>query len=344
MSENFPRRNIKKEISQLENKEKKVLWRGTIGFDFIFIKDFDENGIEIKKPICVELNGSESGVLGIENIRDEKIEKLQKVIAGIRARKNPKMYDKYTIANTIGDRIKILGKIPDDDVIDHLELGFSTPELTRKVERYVNNSLQKVSLFHHANKNPEQVKEICDNKRLQQEIIPDENKPRMWVRGVNEKSRSGYWIMKPLDGVQGKDIHIFDDEQMKRQVELFGKISKLGEDHIETYNLIQEFLFPLGADNAGGEKKNNASSMRLLLDFAVLPNGNVEVEEMHSYQRVSPYEPVFREPKAHEYVVNKSRGALSYGASKEENDLVMPVAIQIIKNLTPSAMGPVQNF
>jgi len=68
-----------------EGKESPELFRGSIGFDFVFSNG--EDGKE--KCYCIEINGDDSGVFGIQEIPHDEIDPQHQILAKIRGTYNP---------------------------------------------------------------------------------------------------------------------------------------------------------------------------------------------------------------------------------------------------------------
>ncbi len=65
-----------------EKKESQELFRASIGFDFIFVKD----DLGRKMPLCIELNGQDTGVFGYTEL--ENIDSTKRIVASIRTQFN----------------------------------------------------------------------------------------------------------------------------------------------------------------------------------------------------------------------------------------------------------------
>jgi hypothetical protein len=337
-----------------EKKEKKVLWRGSIGFDFLFVKDYDEKGKLVKKPVCIEINSSHSGIKGIQNIPEGRIDYLARERARRRSEYHPEYLRRMKLQEEIAERMQINGEYLSPDVLRHLEFGLAESlELDKFLREYIKGKIINGDLFAHANRNPDIVHQICNNKNLQTEIL-GEFAPRVFKIGDDPKSRSGFWVEKPANGSLGEGIQILSDDELMLSLTIREMLNKgqgsawsqlIKNLHVNTRfgsnTKIEEFLYPLPADRSEGDQVKCPASMRLLLDFSVVEsNGKVEVlvEEGHAYQRISKsYQeelgPMVK-PDPLVYIVNTTHGAFAQSASLEEKKLALPVALEIIKRLT----------
>ncbi len=103
-------------------------------------------------------------------------------------------------------------------------------------------------------------------------------RPRSWERGEKTKSKFGWWILKPLYGMQQKGIFKIPDWKLKVYVNLYPNFIKKF--------LVQELYPSCGADNAYGRGIGKHASMRLSWDVSLRQDGSVEVENENSTQYV----------------------------------------------------------
>lgn len=336
-----------------ENKESKELWRGSIGFDFIFMRDYkgmlekvrdkDPYSKEItyevfKKPICVEFNGSNSGIFGIQEIKN--YDKTKKIVADIRGSRNKTLDQKMATYDEIANP-EILGKKIDHKVIRHLGWDITSTddlETQNKIRTALNTILKKEPLFPRAYQNPVLVSDVCKNKKLQSLYIPEENMPKRWEPGVYDKPSYGLWVLKPREGTHGKNIGIVSSRDFDA-IMSGKKMSDIKRQKIILNRyIVEEFIPPTGADEVDEAHEGNPASMRLLLDFRVMENGEIKVDGEYAYQRVSPHKTSENVELEAKFVVNKAKGALAFPASKKEVELARPVALSIIKKLETTAI------
>jgi phenylpyruvate tautomerase PptA (4-oxalocrotonate tautomerase family) len=329
----------KPKVRKIENKEGKVLWLGSIGFDFGYRKFNDENGQEKEEWFCFEVNGSNSGI-GMERVPKDKVNYLEKLFARIRGRYDKAKYkERLELAKKIDDALKINGNPITKDEMERMEIGYSSHDLYRKVHEYINRALWRAIYPPTAHDNPKFIRHILDNKVLHRTIIPDKYKPEH----LNDeyggyfpyaKTTSGKWIAKPKDSAKGIGIEIFDDEPDRKK--LIIKITEhykktMGPDTTLADVVVDELKETSGAQEAvGSDAEGRPASIRLLLDFRVLENGEVIIENGNAFQRVSQ----IKDDDNARYIVNSSTGALSFHASTHEKQKSVEIAKEIIKNIT----------
>ncbi len=301
-----------------EGAESPELFRASLGLDFVFYKDAAGK----KQCACIEINGDDSGIAGVEKIPKGQIDETRRILARLRDTRSSKLREKTTKAN---------------EIIDDINSGaFSvSPEAKKKIGEFIRKSIDKEAFFPNAFRNPSFIQEVTLDKSSQPQFVPREYMPRVYQEGESRKSSTGYWVCKPRRGRTGKDTFILTNAEF--QGLFLPTVSPLWK---EVY-FVQEFIQPCGAENAPEGMKDNPTSMRLLIDFIYRENGNITPVFETAYQRISPLHPtdlrllgdsngVARE---NIYIVNKSRGAKSAAVSKEELNLARPIAEKIIHNL-----------
>lgn len=362
MLENYPgtRQNIRK--ATLENKQNPEKYRLTVSFDFVFGKD--ENGK--KKVFCIELNGHNSGIYGINSIESGDLDKTKKLISLNRMTVNSeleKVRSKIDLLNTmIRDRIEetiaLINEIENEElrlemlsIFDGNKIHFLYSDLQRMLKglssenqelseiigqniKYILNmrtTTNRLSvgtpLFENANINKNYVEEILEDKVRQQGLIPEKYRPEKFdVRKRGEYKPEDLWIVKPIYGVRGKDINILKTSELEYALEKSNAL-----DSYENGFLIQKFIPSTGAELAPRKLKKNPQSMRLLWDVTVRKDGKVHIDYEAGYQRVSKEK--YKDRNRDNAVVNLATGALAYPASKKEVDMAKEAASDILTNL-----------
>ncbi len=321
----------------LESKET-LKWRGTVGFDFIFVNEVDPNGNKIKKPYCIELNGSNSGI-GLERAqkgKSGKVPVLEKLFARIRnLPKNDKEATLEMVHKFEEEFLTILKKPLSYEEMFHMETGISE-EATPSFLKHLREKIRIAYLSKNANDNPEKVREWINNKGCQRTLIRTENLPKYMLDeygGIYKDvdiGENGKWVVKPKNGSHGDRVMIVPDVSGDRRQVLKDakKIyeEKYGEEFKYQDFVFQEFLESAGAEEAEGtEFEGFPQSLRMLVDFRVVEvNGKPSVvfENVNYLQRVSQ--------SAGEKVVNSSLGAKSFVASDEEKKLCIEPARKTI--------------
>jgi hypothetical protein len=297
-----------------EKKEQRELFRASVGFDFIFIKD----ELGRKKALCIELNGQETGVFGFAELKDQDM--TSQIVAGIRTR-----YDEeHMRAGRESVRLKEMLKSNSiEEQTGAIDLLLEQPK--RDV------ILQKKHMIKHAFENPAIIEDIANDKHKQEAVIPEESRPAFWHE-ESPSSSTGYFIIKPRRSRGGKGIIVLKQDQLQETLEK-GK-EALGFLKFEDNFVVQDFYFALGADNATDTYKDNPASLRLLIDFQYMEDGSIKKIQQVAYQRVSPHKSGKNQETLNENnIVNKSREAVAVAASKDEVSLASQVAEEIIKNL-----------
>jgi len=348
----FFRRDRRREYSralkpQKEGTESEELFKGTLGFDFIFLRGSDGT----KQIKCVEINGEHSGITGIQDIPRTSETYLHKLLARSRNRTSEEFDE---LAGRDLD-LKLPTPTPEErlhrgrELIDKFMGALDVAEAKRMKE------LQEVKMHAYSHANPPFVEEIMRDKSKQGAYIPRELAPKL-AHMLSDISPGSEWVVKPKEGMKGEGIYVMDAEQIQHVI---AKMENDGVDPAElfTENVVQEFIEPLPADNAPAHLSDHVASLRLLVDFRYMNNGEIEPAYITGYQRVSPYS---REGRHHRdgprpandpesfgdtsepygiaftediYVVNKARGALSVPLSKEESTMAIEAAKEIIRNL-----------
>ena len=300
----------------MEGKESPGIFHASLGFDFIFSRD-ENNKLHC---YCIEINGHDSGVRGVQDIPDDQIDKTHKIVAEIRATVNPEMRRKYGLANEILHDIHVTGEFAPSE------------EGKEKITRYINKSLRTAPTFTHAHHNPDFIEDITRDKRLQEKYIPKEYQPRIWREGDDPVSSTGRWIVKHFRSRGGDGVHVIPNDQ-------FLEFIAQNKNEIDKY-VVQELLMSSGAQMVPESQGKRAASMRLLMDFRYLDGGTIAPDFITAYQRVAPYDTdKTKDDEGNKltwedaYVVNRARGATSAAASSEEITMAREAAEKIIKNI-----------
>ena len=311
-----------KKKNHLESKdsiEMRELFRASLGFDFIF--SIDESGE--KQCYCIEFNGADSGISGVQSIPKEQISNTRKILADIR---NTRTRDRHEYI----DKAR--------DILSDIDTGiFSVTDDARgKIDEFLKRSIRKRKLLVHSETNPDFFEDIANDKILQDAYIPESNKPRLYVEGATTKSKSGYWICKPRIGRVGEGILIVSNKQFEEQV--------VSNAIFQEHYIAQEFIQASGADKAPTDDFEKPAAMRLLIDFRYLENDTIEPIFEIGYQRISPLpSTMLKHLRESSNVVNKARGATSANATDEELALARPIAYAIIQNLASAYRNEVSN-
>lgn len=295
-----------------ESQEGRELFRATLGFDFLFTRNEDGS----LHCYCIEINGHDTGIKGVEDVPQEQIGKQYQMLAGIRAKENPEMSRRYDIANA---------------VLRDMRSGTfqPTPEAREKIIGYMKKSLRAAPTAAHAYHNPDFIEDITRDKRLQERYIPLEYAVHTWHSGVSPVSSTGRWVLKRFDSRGGDDVHVLTNREFDELIE------NEEEPFLEDEYVVQEFLPPGGAEMLPGSVGKRATSMRLLMDFRVLDDGSILTDYSTAYQRVSPHEADdARFSDTRKYVVNRAKGASSAGVSPAELELGRKAAEAIIRTIT----------
>lgn len=342
----------------LEHKKVGEGFRGSLGFDFIFVESIDEKGNKIRKPVLVEINGYNSG-FGMRKMPKGMVERDRQMFANLRgysrltqeeADAEYKLYekkrDKYNQEVNLFNQAR--PNLSSEEIMERKAMLFFLRE-----EAYQQYTYARVGNAKHAYPNPLYFSVVCDNKDDSIIIMTNVDHPRLFeedekaFKGTDfynkmfaVNSSSGKWIVKPSKGAYGDDIEIFDDHQfddvdfkrkyimdliMKRYHEIYG------DKYSWTDLVVEEFLPAMGAESLKDtELASRPASLRLIFDFVVDDLGEVHVAYCDGFQRVSN----ISDPSASNYpIVNSSKGALTAKATDEEISAVVPVAKQVFKDL-----------
>lgn len=276
------------------------LFRATLGFDFIFSCVDGE-----KIPLCIEINGEDTGLKAVENIPKGDLTEEERERVKIRMTHT----EERIKLSAYAESLNIAGKSED------------------RKEAWAR--ARNVHGFVHAFRNPAYIREIAGkDKKLQQNFIPPDNRPRAYQEGGSPVSRSGFWICKPIAGRKGQGIKIVSNEDFE------DSFIKKG---LENGYIAQELIRACGAEKALINMKENPAALRLLMDFIYFEDDNIEEVFTFAYQRVSQFsinEQIASSVSLEEiYVVNFARGAKAAVASETEFLLAHAVAIKIIHNI-----------
>ena len=283
------------------------VFRGSIGFDFIFVQQPDGT----KKPYCIEFNTG-AGVRGLTELSDpnNKAASTTKIMAKIRAHEDPSF---TAAANELKERFQ--SGTPAENIMSR---GQNMDDFER-----LHAQLENTQRYPNGYKNPEWLHKTFSNKTAGNEVIPVQYQARKH-RSIDEEPRSstGLWIVKNISGAEGFDIEILSD------AELTDRISREGIGLFNRY-VVEECLPASGADLAEAGDAAAPASLRLLLDFRCLEDGSVKIDFGTGYQRVANPEAATSDPR----IVNHSTGAKAVPASKEELAKATEIATEIIKNI-----------
>jgi len=284
-----------------DKKKKSVseLFRATLGFDFIFSY---LNGC--KTPLCIEINGDDSGLMAVESIP------MGDITEDERGRVRTRMIHTE-------ERLALSAYAESLDPVSQSEARKEAWAKARSVPGFV-----------HAFRNPPFIREIASkDKRLQQDFIPPANRPRFFRDGESPLSSTGFWICKPISGRKGKGIKILSNEEFA---------SSFLENHLRDGYIAQELIKASGADRALSDMKENPAALRLLIDFIYFEDNSIEEVFAFAYQRVSPLsvkEQSATSFKEKLHVVNFATGAKAAAASESEFKAAHKVALKVIDNI-----------
>lgn len=195
------------ENKKLEQKRNPEVFRASIGFDFIF--HYDESG-EIKCK-CLELNGHNTGVFGVSEIKDGKFDKLKKILSSIRAQYSDEALRDNQYMREMAENRKI-GWYPYDK------------RFHDRVNRYIAGSKYKRKIIKHSYTAPRNLEMIFGDKVLLPDLIPEEYRIRQF--SISELSAQPFvlpkdissddiLIFKPALGIQGKGIGFSTAEEFQ---------------------------------------------------------------------------------------------------------------------------------
>lgn len=288
-------------IEHESNPEK--IFRASMGFDFIFNQNGSKRSIK-----CIEINGDDTGIYGISKITPANIDKSLRLIARIRAHNTPEVHF---------SNMKIL------KIYQLLENRNSTLSDTEKcVLRLEAYYLSKSRLFSNAYKNPNFINIITSCKENQPKVIPSRYKLRTFAPGRDYHPESNIWIIKPNKGSRGDGIFFLENDDVNIHYQNLSK----------NRYVIQEFIYPSGADNAPQELSGNAASMRYLIDY-VCESGRITKTFEAAYMRVAPTSGstnILSEDFRDSYIVNLARKAIPIPASVKELDMARQAASSIL--------------
>lgn len=279
--------------------DRSELFRATLGFDFIFLKTGDGS----KVPFCIEINGEDSGLMAVSSIPESELSESEREKVQIRMVHTKERLELSAYAESL------------DPVT----------QTTERSEAWAR--ARSVPGFVHAFHNPPYIREIVASKKLQQDFIPPENRPRLYQKDDSPLSRTGFWICKPLSGRKGKGIKIFSNEEFKTRF--------LADGMTEGY-IAQELLRASGADLAPSGYENNPAAMRFLMDIIYYTDKSIEEVFSFAYQRISVHDPdtlAAASVLEDACIVNIARGASAAAASDREMMLAHEVALKIIQNI-----------
>lgn len=301
-----------------ESKEAKELFRATLGFDFVF----EEQSDGIKKPICIEINGDETGIKGMRDLPKNSTTSVRRAITNMRSDVSPELKRKQPIARELFKNFK------------RGELYGSTDEVTKKIAGYVQQSLKREKFFTHAYTNSPAIELVAENKRLQQRYIPESNRPREYDEQHPQPSKTGLWIVKDNTGRAGINVFIVKEDELPGSIKAWE--AKHPNESLRNEFIIQELIHSADVDEYAPDVQGHPAAMRLLIDFVYMSDGSIRKGFEAGYQRISRY-PVqgvrAGESPADVYVVNKYRGARSLPASRNEIESARIVAEEIISHI-----------
>jgi hypothetical protein len=87
------------------------------------------------------------------------------------------------------------------------------PDFVFKIKGIMKN-LNYSSIFRNAYDNPPEIELLCNDKVLQQQIIPKNYTIRRWFSGESYESQFGRWIVKDRSGFQGRGTFVLSDKEL----------------------------------------------------------------------------------------------------------------------------------
>jgi len=183
-----------------KSKESLESFRGSLGLDFIFYKGKDGK----RHCLCIEINGDDAGIAGVQSIPKGDISSTQRSLAYIRDTRGKKRIEQAVKAEAI---------------IDDLNTGvFSATEQGKeKIVAFVKESVHKHPLLVHAFRNPKFIQDMTLDKSLQKDFIPKKYSARVFEKGASSVSSTGYWVYKPKRGRAGRNIRILTNKEFATQ-------------------------------------------------------------------------------------------------------------------------------
>lgn len=206
-----------------------------------------------------------------------------------------------------------------DAGVKGIEEGVAVGDISQELKTIA----QKWDTLRNRFPNPDWFYWMTRDKRKQAEVIPEENRPRTVSEGnFDSLFEFGKVIVKPPDEARGKGIKVFDRTQI---AEAHAYAQKLTESPYRGF-VAQAFIETRGAELAPESLQGNAASMRLVVPFKMIRGKVIPVIQKFGYQRVAA--------ESTDVVVNRALGARDVAMSEKEYDLVLPLALQIIKKLS----------
>lgn len=291
-----------------EREKNPELFRASIGFDFIFYKDKEG----VKRIKCLELNGENTGIFGVDAIEKGKLDKLHRILARIRTQYHPKVLRFNQIIREMRENQKF-------------EWYPYDKQHHPRVYDYTLNAKRNIKTIQYSYKAPPVLEMMFKDKTFLPDIIPAEYRIRqLSIQELSAKpfefpkdiSGVDNWILKPANGSLGEGVKLVPSSQFLR---VMNSSRNFAETFINGIYVAQEYVKSNGADNSNGEKMQ---SMRLLWDVRVFEDGKFEIDFESGYQRVS-----------NNYVVNKAQGAKSVSLSEAELAIGREAAEAILRRV-----------
>ncbi len=277
--------------------------RQTVGLDFVFVKRGDE-----KFPICVELNGFRSGIDGMYKL--EKTGDNPDVSNRILARAYSNDFPEWIIFKIISK--KYFGRS-----------GRSTSFWSLLRLRYL---IQKRIINKRYVDLEALRREYFNNKLKQKYLIPTKHRVKP-LRPASSDCSSPLFVLKPLEGAQGKGVKIMERSEVLSSDLLYSNSC-----------VIEPLLDVLPADLAKEGLKGHKASMRVFANLRFYRKGGIFGGPVFiipdfalAYQRVARGKS--------QSIVNYSTGAIAVRASQREFDLAWPVFGQIAENMAKKILG-----
>lgn len=208
-------------FTSTENQEERS-FRMTLGLDILFYPG--HRGFSEPKLFIMEVNGHDSGARFLLKSHSPRMEYKSNLEVGAGLFRVKEMFTKEAVPMIKESNISLICEMQLANAMKSQKYIMALlswahrweavyPDFVFKIKGIMKN-LNYSSIFRNAYNNPPEIELLCNDKVLQQQIIPKNYTVRRWFSGESYKSQFGRWIVKDRSGFQGRGIFVLSDKEL----------------------------------------------------------------------------------------------------------------------------------
>jgi hypothetical protein len=262
-----------------------VLWRGRIAPEFLVVRD----PVTGKKTFkCIELNNQRGAVKDYNDIPG--LNHLQRLFTDIASAPNPDTADKHARF------VQILSELDDGSFISGLD-----KDSENQIKEYLIGIAFSLPLMKNLNRNPRKLEDLFWSKSNSMKYVDEKDKVKSWTISelFTTTTPPVFLIVKPDDGIQGRNIEIIPYSRVKEAKEVIDRMVS-GDEKITREevlkadkvlsliknNFVQTFEDGTSSANVPERLKKHKCVIRYAVDFTLTKSGKIYIEFLRPYVSV----------------------------------------------------------